>query len=200
MERYSLQTWTILPLLQASQHFQCGKLCVWNGRCSCGRIGTAHQSRSDRLARQSGSARHGHCRQRALRLGTERWDAAPRWQLDDRDDRRQLTDDYVASRLSRGGAPRRRRILGAVRRFGRDHDVCRQRRSFAQGNPIFAISGDDHLTGSSGDDLFVFAQPIGQDVVYNFDAAHDKIDLIAFTGMTSYPTPGQLAKTLAARR
>ena len=32
---------------------------------------------------------------------------------------------------------------------------------FAPGNPIFAWSGDDHLTGSSGKDLFVFAQPIG---------------------------------------
>src|SRR5262249_13820526 len=58
--------------------------------------------------------------------------------------------------------------------------------AFAPGNPIFAISGDDHLTGSSGDDLFVFAQPIGYDVVYNFDATHDKIDLIAFTGMSSF--------------
>ena len=58
--------------------------------------------------------------------------------------------------------------------------------AYAPGNPIFAISEDDNLTGSSGDDLFVLAQPIGQDVVYNFDAAHDKIDLIAFASMTSY--------------
>jgi hypothetical protein len=58
--------------------------------------------------------------------------------------------------------------------------------AFAPGNPIFAISGDDNLTGSAGDDVFVFAQPIGNDVVYNFDAAHDKVDLIAFAGMTSY--------------
>ena len=57
---------------------------------------------------------------------------------------------------------------------------------FAPGNPIFAISGDDHLTGSAGDDQFVFAQPIGHDIVHSFDAAHDQIDLIAFTGMTSY--------------
>jgi T1SS-143 domain-containing protein len=57
---------------------------------------------------------------------------------------------------------------------------------FAPGSPIFAWSGDDHLTGSSGDDLFVFAQPIGHDVIHNFDAAHDQVDLIAFAGMTSY--------------
>ncbi|HZN84939.1 MAG TPA: hypothetical protein VFC01_35380, partial [Mycobacterium sp.] len=57
---------------------------------------------------------------------------------------------------------------------------------FAPDAPIFAWSGDDHLTGSSGDDLFVFAQPIGHDVIYNFDAAHDQVDLIAFAGMTSY--------------
>ena len=57
---------------------------------------------------------------------------------------------------------------------------------FAPGNPIFAISGDDTLTGSSGADLFVFAQPIGHDVVYNFDAAHDTIDLIAYAGFTSF--------------
>jgi hypothetical protein len=31
---------------------------------------------------------------------------------------------------------------------------------FAQGAPIFAWSGEDHLTGSNGKDLFVFAQPI----------------------------------------
>ena len=29
------------------------------------------------------------------------------------------------------------------------------------GSPIFALSGDDNLTGSSGHDLFVFSQPIG---------------------------------------
>ena len=57
---------------------------------------------------------------------------------------------------------------------------------FAPGNPIFAWSGDDHLTGSSGDDLFVFAQPIGHDVIHNFDAAHDQVDLIAFAGLTIY--------------
>jgi hypothetical protein len=57
---------------------------------------------------------------------------------------------------------------------------------FAPGNPIFAISGDDTLTGSSGDDLFVFAQPIGEDIIHTFDAAHDQVDLIGFTGMAGF--------------
>ena len=34
--------------------------------------------------------------------------------------------------------------------------------AYAPGAPIFAISGDDNLTGSSGNDVFVLAQPIGQ--------------------------------------
>jgi Ca2+-binding RTX toxin-like protein len=58
--------------------------------------------------------------------------------------------------------------------------------AFAPGSPIFAWSGDDHLTGSSGDDLFVFSQPIGNDIIHNFDAAHDKIDLIGYAGFTSF--------------
>src|SRR5262249_20026877 len=33
--------------------------------------------------------------------------------------------------------------------------------AYAPGSPIFALSGDDNLTGSSDKDLFVFAQPIG---------------------------------------
>ena len=57
---------------------------------------------------------------------------------------------------------------------------------YSKGSPIFAWSGDDHLTGSSGDDMFVFSQPIGADVVHNFDAAHDKIDLIGYAGFTSF--------------
>ena len=47
-------------------------------------------------------------------------------------------------------------------------------------SPIFAVSGDDTLTGSAGNDEFVFAQPIGNDRVYDFDAPHDTIDLIGF--------------------
>ena len=56
---------------------------------------------------------------------------------------------------------------------------------YAPGNPIFAIAGDDTLTGSSGNDLLVFAQPIGNDTVHGFDAAHDQIDLIGY-GFTSF--------------
>ncbi|MGF6092357.1 beta strand repeat-containing protein, partial [Pseudomonas sp. 18173] len=54
---------------------------------------------------------------------------------------------------------------------------------YAPGAPVFALSTDDNLTGSSGADTFVFAQPIGNNVIYGFDAAVDKIDLIGFTGV-----------------
>src|SRR5262249_10771701 len=57
---------------------------------------------------------------------------------------------------------------------------------FAPGAPIFAWSGDDHLTGSSGKDLFVVAQPIGHDTIYSFDAGEDQIDLIGYPGFTSF--------------
>jgi hypothetical protein len=53
-------------------------------------------------------------------------------------------------------------------------------------NPIFAISSEDHLTASSGDDVFVFAQPIGKDYIYGFDAAADKVDLIGYAGFQSF--------------
>src|SRR5262249_48093427 len=58
--------------------------------------------------------------------------------------------------------------------------------AYAPGSPIFAWSGDDTLTGSSGHDLFVFSQPIGNDTVHNFDVANDKIDLIGYSGLTSF--------------
>ena len=58
--------------------------------------------------------------------------------------------------------------------------------AYAPGNPIFALSTDDNLTGSSGADMFVFAQPIGNNVIYSFDTAADKIDLIGFTGVTGF--------------
>ena len=57
---------------------------------------------------------------------------------------------------------------------------------FAKGAPIFAWSGDDTLTGAGANDLFVFAQPIGNDIVYNFNAATDKIDLIGFDNVASF--------------
>ncbi|WP_436211131.1 beta strand repeat-containing protein [Bradyrhizobium sp. LjRoot220] len=58
--------------------------------------------------------------------------------------------------------------------------------AYAPGSPIFAVSGDDNLTGSSGNDLFVVAQPIGHDTIYNFDTAHDQIDLIGYAGFTTF--------------
>jgi hypothetical protein len=53
-------------------------------------------------------------------------------------------------------------------------------------SPIFAVSGDDTLTGGTGgNNEFVFAQPIGNDTIYNFTAASDTIDLIGF-GLAGY--------------
>ena len=58
--------------------------------------------------------------------------------------------------------------------------------AYPVGSPIFALSGNDFLTGSSGKDLFVFAQPIGNDTIYSFDASQDQIDLIGYAGFTSF--------------
>src|SRR3984893_10780258 len=58
--------------------------------------------------------------------------------------------------------------------------------AYAQGMPIFALSGNDTLTGASGNNEFVFAQPIGQDTIYNFNVATDKIDLLGFANITSF--------------
>ena len=58
--------------------------------------------------------------------------------------------------------------------------------AYAPGSPVFAWSGDDTLTGSSGQDLFVFSQPIGDDIIYNFDVSEDQIDLIGYAGFTSF--------------
>jgi hypothetical protein len=58
--------------------------------------------------------------------------------------------------------------------------------AYAVGSPIFALSGEDTLTASSGDDLLVFSQPIGHDVIYNFDISADQIDLIGYAGFTSF--------------
>jgi hypothetical protein len=58
--------------------------------------------------------------------------------------------------------------------------------AYAPGSPIFALSGDDTLTGAGANDLFVFAQPIGNDVIYNFNVASDKIDLVGFDGVSSF--------------
>ncbi|MET3839730.1 VCBS domain-containing protein [Bradyrhizobium sp. OAE829] len=58
--------------------------------------------------------------------------------------------------------------------------------AYSPGSPIFAWSGDDYLTASSGDDLIVFAQPIGHDIIYSFDVAHDQIDLIGYAGFATF--------------
>ncbi|AZO33054.1 adhesin [Mesorhizobium sp. M1B.F.Ca.ET.045.04.1.1] len=58
--------------------------------------------------------------------------------------------------------------------------------AYASGSPIFAWSGDDVLTGSSGNDFFVFSQPIGNDSVHSFDAAADQIDLVGYSGFQSF--------------
>ncbi|WP_368509021.1 VCBS domain-containing protein [Bradyrhizobium lupini] len=58
--------------------------------------------------------------------------------------------------------------------------------AYAPGSPIFALSGDDNLTGSSGHDMFVFSQPIGHDVIYSFDATSDRIDLIGYANFTGF--------------
>src|SRR5439155_5644110 len=47
--------------------------------------------------------------------------------------------------------------------------------AYAPSSPIFAWSGDDNLSASSGHDLLVFSQPIGHDTVYSFNAAMDQI-------------------------
>ncbi|WP_166294186.1 Ig-like domain-containing protein [Bradyrhizobium sp. 2S1] len=52
--------------------------------------------------------------------------------------------------------------------------------AYAAGNSIFAWSGNDHLTGSSGHDTFVFSQPIGNDAVHSFEVSSDVIDLISY--------------------
>ena len=54
------------------------------------------------------------------------------------------------------------------------------------GSPIFAWSGQDFLTGSSGKDLFVLSQPIGVDTIYSFDPSEDWIDLIGYAGFANF--------------
>jgi len=58
--------------------------------------------------------------------------------------------------------------------------------AYAPANPIFALSGEDTLTGSGANDLFVFAQPIANDRIYDFQPASNRIDLIGFSGISSF--------------
>ena len=71
--------------------------------------------------------------------------------------------------------------------------------AYAPGAPIFALSGNDALTGTGGNDEFVFAQPIGNDTIYNFNVASDKIDLVGFA-MSPASAIFRSAKTAAATR
>ena len=65
-------------------------------------------------------------------------------------------------------------------------DVADNVEAYAKGAPIFAWSGEDHLTGSSGKDLFVFTKTIGEDTIRSFDVAHDRIDLVGEAGFASF--------------
>ncbi|WP_128923037.1 VCBS domain-containing protein [Bradyrhizobium guangxiense] len=58
--------------------------------------------------------------------------------------------------------------------------------AYTPSSPIFAWAGNDYLTASNGNDLIVFAQPIGHDILYSFDVSHDQIDLIGYAGFTSF--------------
>ncbi|HEV2336363.1 MAG TPA: pentapeptide repeat-containing protein, partial [Stellaceae bacterium] len=58
--------------------------------------------------------------------------------------------------------------------------------AYAPGNPVFALSGTDTLTGSGANDLFVFARPIGRDRIYGFNPASSRVDLIGFSGISSF--------------
>ena len=58
---------------------------------------------------------------------------------------------------------------------------------FAPASAIFALPGDEYLTGSTGSDLFVISQPIGNDVIYNFNAlsGQDPI-MVGFDQVTNF--------------
>jgi large repetitive protein len=58
--------------------------------------------------------------------------------------------------------------------------------AYAPDSPIFALANIDTLTGAGGNDLFVFAQPISNDTIYNFNALSDKIDLVGFDKVSSF--------------
>ena len=58
--------------------------------------------------------------------------------------------------------------------------------AYAPGAPIFALAANDTLTGAGRNNEFVFAQPIGNDTIYNFNVATDKIDLMGFANIASF--------------
>ncbi|SIO49174.1 hypothetical protein SAMN05443247_06378 [Bradyrhizobium erythrophlei] len=65
-------------------------------------------------------------------------------------------------------------------------DIADNVEAYAPGSPIFAVSSNDTLTGAGGNDEFVFSQLIGNDVIYSFNVASDKIDLIGFNNVASF--------------
>ena len=67
------------------------------------------------------------------------------------------------------------------------------------GSPIFALPSDDTLTGAGGNDLFVFAQPIGNDTIHNFNAASDQIDLMGVVNVASFQDLQSPAIAMAMR-
>ena len=67
--------------------------------------------------------------------------------------------------------------------------------AYAPGAPIFALPGNDTLTGGGDSNEFVFAQPIGNDTIYNFHVATDKIDLIGFANIVGF---GDIQPTLTS--
>ena len=83
--------------------------------------------------------------------------------------------------------------------YGNRND-CGQRRSLCAGLADLCLAGNDTLTGAGGNDLFVFAQPIGNDTIYNFNAASDKIDLIGFAGIASFSDLAVSPTTATAMR
>ena len=58
--------------------------------------------------------------------------------------------------------------------------------AYVPGAPIFALAGNDTLTGAGGNTEYVFAQPIGNDTIDNFNVATDKIDLMGFAKIASF--------------
>jgi hypothetical protein len=58
--------------------------------------------------------------------------------------------------------------------------------AYSPGSPIFAVSGNDTLTGAGANNEFVFAQPIGNDTIYGFNVASGQIYLIGFSNIASF--------------
>jgi hypothetical protein len=58
--------------------------------------------------------------------------------------------------------------------------------AYAPGSAIFALSSNDTLTGSGANDMFIFARPIGNDTIDNFNPASDRIDLIGFANVAGF--------------